>query len=189
MAAREAGRRAGTYRDISERPSLPSPFKSNIRSCEGQREGPGLSAWTLLPPLEREGAGRSPGARAQPGGRRSGLGHRCPLPSSGRRPPARDSRPAPQAHPLQGCGGCYGNTCSWSQHLRVPSPAATRGPFTRAPEGSANNTWQATISAAGPQSCAPGGGPRPLTMVWVYSWSLGSSYGRLAFFSRSDRKP
>lgn len=29
----------------------------------------------------------------------------------------------------------------------------------------------------------------PLTMVWVYSWSLGSSYGRLAFFSRSDRNP
>lgn len=43
----------------------------------------------------------------------------------------------------------------------------------------------------GPRPAPPGreGRACPLTMVWVYSWSLGSSYGRFAFFSRSDRNP
>lgn len=37
------GCRKGTYLDISERPNLPSPFKSNIRSCWEQKELSGLS--------------------------------------------------------------------------------------------------------------------------------------------------
>lgn len=38
------GVRTHTHRDISERPSLPSPFKSNIRNCWGQKGVPGLFA-------------------------------------------------------------------------------------------------------------------------------------------------
>lgn len=44
-----SGVRVGTYRDISERPSLPSPFKSNIRSCWGQKEALGLFVLTFSP--------------------------------------------------------------------------------------------------------------------------------------------
>lgn len=46
-----------------------------------------------------------------------------------------------------------------------------------------------TPQTSNPTDLVPCPVPWPLTMVWVYSWSLGSSYGRFAFFSRSDRNP
>lgn len=151
-----------------------------------------------MPPLRSRGQGPA-WPRRVTGERQPGLGH---VPLS---PPQEEGPRGQEASP-EGPPSPALRRLSWKQMLlvsvraserghvgpgaRVPSPATTRGHFTGA-EGSAHRTLQTTTSVAWPRVLRPQGGgtPGPLTMVWVYSWSLGSSYGRLAFFSRSDRNP
>lgn len=147
--------RAGTYRDISERPSLPSPFKSNIRSCWGQKVVSGLFALTFshvgpcpaIPCTGEEGGWgnmlmrplRSPGGRDQHGlnrslGRQQGLGHGSPPPFSGTGPQKtadQHRRPTLSKFILSwSCGGCHGNRCSRltvsQEHLAEWGPQESR---------------------------------------------------------------
>lgn len=120
-----------------------------------------------------------------------------------------ESGPAPKAHPFRVYRLPVLQRLSQKQLLlvSVSTSVSTCGamnqhPFCQLPPGvtsprpeeSANKKPQQTtipLAWGGPCPAPLGreGCVCPLTMVWVYSWSLGSSYGRFAFFSRSDRNP
>lgn len=70
-----------------------------------------------------------------------------------------------------------------------PFSSCHQGSLHWGPKDQPQNPANYNLRGLAPRAAPPGRGPCPLTMVWVYSWSLGSSYGRLAFFSRSDRNP
>lgn len=149
-----------------------------------------------------------------PGGQRPAWSKLVPAPLS----PSWGPRSTAGQHPRptlskpilsQSSGGCHGNRCSQSHTSSArTSDRGCVGPGTGISAASCHREslhWglktQPTKDTANPEShwlappppvlcvCSGEGPFSPLTMVWVYSWSLGSSYGRFAFFSRSDRNP